>query len=116
MEYDNNIAKSIDPEAAEIMKREGYDIKFLWPWDPAFRDSETGVWSCCVWDSGPAGTILAMDFDTLVERVEEFKKYREAKELEKWEKDIYLPQRAEVVFTAGLDVNDKDELDNYRPE
>lgn len=114
MKFDNDIAKAIDSEVAETMDDQGYDVKFLAPFEPAYYERKTGVWSCCVWATGPAGTILAMDFDTLVSRVEEFERYIEEDRLDEWKEHIYLPQRAEVVFGAGLDTNDIDNLKPYR--
>jgi hypothetical protein len=71
MKFDNDLAQIIDSEAARKMESKGYDIKFIGLLDPAFRSRKTGVWSkVCI----PGGTILAFDYNTLIERVGIYKK------------------------------------------
>jgi len=114
--FDNILAQIIDPEAAQIMEEEGCDIKFIGPLDPAYRNRQTGVWSKNMWINGsPAGTILALDYNTLIKRIRTFNRYAKKGNLQKWEKDIYLPERAQIVFEKNLDVNDRSMLSRYFP-
>lgn len=113
-QFDNDLARALDPEAAQTMEDNSYDIKFFGPLDPAFRSRKTGVWSKNLWVGGtPVGTILALDYETLVQRIGTFKRYQSEDRLQEWREGVYLPQRAAIVFEKKLHVNDKDILAAY---
>ena len=65
--------------------------------------------------TSPAGTILALDYDTLVQRISIFEKYVEEGRLQEWREKVYSPERAQIVFEKNLNVNDRDMLTPYFP-
>jgi len=114
MKFDNNLAHVIDDEAATTMEQEGYDIKFVGPLEPAYRDRKTETWSHIVGLNGPiGGTILAEDYQTLLERIKTYKKYEKDGKLKEWHEKIYLPERAEIVFKHNMQTNDRKKLSKY---
>lgn len=109
--YDNDIAAALDPEAAAAMKAAGCEIRFIRPFEPAYRSRDTGVWSRCVWVGGqPAGTILATSFEQLLTRVAAFDAARAggALALVAWRAQ-YQQERFAVIRELDLRTNDADD-------
>ncbi len=108
--YDNDIAHVIDPEAAQTMDQQGYDIKFVRPLEPAFRNRASGVWSHQV----NGGCILALDYETLLARLGVYQRFAAEGRIGEWQEQIHFPERAEIVFAMGMQTNDRDRLEPYR--
>ena len=108
----NDIARMIDPEAADKMEAAGYDMVFVRAFEPAFRSRKDGVWSRQV----QGGCILALDYETLVERIDTYETYKKDGKLAEWQEKIYLPQRAAIVAEKNLHTNDRETLIPYFPK
>ncbi len=96
--YDNDLIREIDGEMGWVEEdgscpsktadEQGYDCKFLEPWETAWRSREDGVWSCChiATHETFGTTLLAKSFGALKRLNDKFLERHE--DPERWE-DYY---------------------------
>lgn len=101
--YDNDLARVIDAEPADRMEEAGYDIRFVTPFHPAYRQRSTGIWSVNEFNGGmPLSTPLAETWADIVAEVYEAKLALFAQDVSGY-LPAYQERRHALEGRAGLD-------------